>query len=89
MEHVVLINGKKRSNLSVFNRISLFGDGLFETCLVENNKVRFWSKHFDRLEKGRAKLSINTVKESLWLKEINKAISSIKADKCVVKIILS
>ncbi len=89
MEHVVLINGKKRSNLSVFNRISLFGDGLFETCLVENKKVRFWSKHFDRLEKGRAKLSINTVKESLWLKEINKAISSIKADKCVVKIILS
>jgi len=89
MEQVVLINGKKQSKISVFNRTTMFGDGLFETCLVENNKLRFWSKHFMRLEKGRSVLKINEVKESLWLKDINKAISSLKTEDCIVKVILS
>jgi len=89
MKQVVLINGKRREKLSVFDRATMFGDGLFETCLVENKKIRFWSKHFFRLEEGRYKLGINKVQESLWLKDINKAISVLKNENCVVKIILS
>lgn len=89
MEQVVFINGKKQSKLSVLNRVTMFGDGLFETCLVENRKLRFWSKHFLRLENGRVRLQINKIPESIWLKDINKAISSLKIDRCVLKIILS
>ena len=42
MTPVVLIDGKKQSKASVFNRNTQFGDGLFETCLVENKKLLFF-----------------------------------------------
>jgi len=89
MNSIVLINGKKRSKLSVFNRLTQFGDGLFETCVVKKSRLLFWSEHFARLEKGRAQLKINPVNEEQWLKDIAKALSIAKLDQAVVKVILS
>ncbi len=89
MKHIVLINGKKQSKLSVFDRSVQFGDGLFETCVVKDRKILFWSEHFSRLERGRKKLKINEVGSGQWLKDIAKAISISKLDNAVVKIILS
>ena len=89
MNSVVLINGKKQSKLSVFNRLTQFGDGLFETCVVKKSRLLFWSEHFARLEKGRIQLKINPVNERQWLKDIAKALSIAKLDQAVVKVILS
>lgn len=89
MNKVVLINGKKQTKLSVFNRLTQFGDGLFETCLVKEGRLLLWSEHFLRLEKGRTQLKINPVSEKQWLKDIAKALSITKLDQAVVKIILS
>ncbi|BBB24468.1 4-amino-4-deoxychorismate lyase [Isorropodon fossajaponicum endosymbiont JTNG4] len=89
MDSTLLINGKKQTKLSALNRLVQFGDGLFETCLIEDARVLFWSKHFSRLKKGCDKLKIHPVSEAIWLKEIAKAFAISKLDRAVVKIILS
>lgn len=89
MKEVVLINGKQQSQLSVFNRLTQFGDGLFETCVVKNTQLLLWSAHFSRLEKGREQLKINRVSEQQWLKDIAKALLIAKLEQAVVKVILS
>lgn len=89
MNSSLLINGKKQTKLSVLNRLVQFGDGLFETCLIEDSRLLFWSKHFSRLKKGCNQLKIHPVSESIWLKEIAKALIISRLDRAVVKIILS
>ena len=89
MSHIVLINGKKQTKLSVFNRLTQFGDGLFETCLVKEGRLLLWNEHFARLEKGRVQLKINPISEKQWLKDIAKALSIAKLDQAVVKVMLS
>ena len=89
MSHIILINGKKQTKLSVFNRLVQFGDGLFETCLVVDQKLLLAEAHFQRLEKGAKRLKIVPVSRSVWIKEIAKAVVMAKLDRAVVKIILS
>ena len=89
MKQVVLINGKNQSQLSVFNRLTQFGDGLFETCVVDKDKLLFWNAHFIRLEQGCKRLKIATIAERRWLKDIRAALLIAKLDRAVVKIILS
>ena len=89
MGQIVLIDGQKQTKLSVLNRLVQFGDGLFETCLFEQGEVLFWSRHFERLTKGCDQLHINTIEESAWLADINKALQLSKLNRAVVKIILS
>jgi len=89
MTPIVLINGAKQSKISIFNRNLQFGDGLFETCVVENKKILFWVNHFARLNKGCEQLKISKVDESVWLSDVKKALSLCSYDRCVVKLILS
>ena len=89
MNPVVLIDGKKQSKASIFNRNTQFGDGLFETCLVENKKLLFWSNHFERMKLGCDRLKISMIDETLWLSDIKKAFSLMKIDNCIVKLVLS
>ena len=89
MTPIVLINGAKQSKISIFNRNSQFGDGLFETCVIENKKILFWTNHFARLNRGCEQLKISTVNESFWLSDVKKALSLCSYDRCVVKLILS
>lgn len=89
MQPIVLINGKKQSQLSIFDRSCQFGDGIFETCLVKNAQVLFFQQHFDRLEKGRKKLQIKPMAEALWLADIKHALSLSQLNDAVLKIILS
>ncbi len=89
MRSIILIDGKKQSKLSVFNRLTQFGDGVFETCLFAEGRLLFWAAHFSRLEKGRTQLKINPIAQKFWLKDIAKALSIAKLNHGVVKIILS
>ena len=89
MAPIVIINGAKQSKISIFNRNIQFGDGLFETCVVENKKILFWVNHFARLNRGCEQLKMSKVDASVWLSDINKALSLCSYDLCVVKLILS
>lgn len=89
MTPIVLINGAKQSKISIFNRSIQFGDGLFETCVVENKKILFWVNHLARLNRGCEQLKISKVDESVWLSDVKKALSLYRYDRCVVKLILS
>jgi len=89
MDSIVIINGKEQSNISIFNRNFQYGDGLFETCVVNNNQILFWEKHLSRLDIGCRKLKIKNIEEEIWLKDIKKALSLTSKKNCVLKLILS
>jgi len=89
MNQVVLINGKEQSKITIFNRNMQFGDGLFETCVSQNNKILFWPKHFERLNVGCKKLNIKKINESDWMDDLNKAFTLSDHSNCIVKLILS
>ena len=75
MTPIVLIDGKEQSQISISNRNFQYGDGLFETCIVQDNQILLWEKHLSRLEIGCRKLKIKNIEESLWLKDIKKALN--------------
>lgn len=89
MHPIVFINGKKESSTSVFNRNTQFGDGIFETGIIENNTFCFYSYHLKRLKKGCNKLKIKPIAKSVWLEDIKKALAESKLNDCIIKIILS
>ena len=89
MSEVVLIDGEVESKISIFNRNMQYGDGLFETFVAKDNKVLFWENHFDRLNNGCERLNIKKIANSIWLKDIKKALSLSSENNCIVKLILS
>lgn len=89
MDSIAIINGKEQSNISIFNRNFQYGDGLFETCVVNNNQILFWEKHLSRLDIGCRKLKIKNIEEEIWLKDIKKALILTSKKNCVLKLILS
>ena len=89
MDSIAIINGKEQSDISIFNRNFQYGDGLFETCIVKDNRILFWEKHLSRLEIGCRKLKIKNIEESVWLKDIKKALNLSSKKNCVLKLVLS
>lgn len=89
MKSIVLINGKRSSRLSVFDRSTQFGDGLFETMVIRQGNLEFWQAHFARLERGRMRLKIAKVSARDWLADITRAYQLSKLDNAVVKIMLT
>ncbi|MFT6106626.1 MAG: aminodeoxychorismate lyase [Rickettsiales bacterium] len=47
------------AKISVQDRGFRFGDGIFETCLIENAVIYNWDAHFARLEAGLKAIKIN------------------------------
>lgn len=88
MKQTTLINGKHKTQISVFNRALQFGDGLFETLVFKKNKILFLDKHFERLKKGSEKLNIINFPNEVWLKDINTAISQTTLTSGIIKIML-
>jgi branched-chain amino acid aminotransferase len=60
---IVFLNGKfvpeEAAVVSIFDRSFLYGDGLFETLLVERGVPFRWRQHLERLERGAAFLGIS------------------------------
>ncbi|WP_108127171.1 aminodeoxychorismate lyase [Saccharospirillum mangrovi] len=54
-----ILNGLPTDQLDVRHRALAYGDGLFETCRVENGQIRFWSEHRQRLNEGARRLQLN------------------------------
>jgi len=82
-----LINGVEDWLISVQDRGFQFGDGLFETLVVDSGEIKNWSLHWERLCAGCERLFIPQPAEMLLLSEIDHLSSGI--GKEIVKIILS
>jgi 4-amino-4-deoxychorismate lyase len=89
MDSIAIINGQEQSNISIHNRNFQYGDGLFETCVVKDSRILFWDKHLFRLDAGCERLKIKNLDESIWLKDVKKALSLTSTNNCVVKLMLS
>ena len=87
-----MINSKfnifiNKKTISVNDRAFNYGDGLFETILVKNNKIIYLKEHVKRLHKGCDIILINKPTFSLIKKNAEIAIGNRK--NCILKIILS
>jgi len=80
----VFINPK---SIPVNDRAFNYGDGLFETILVNNGEPLFLKEHLIRLNSGCKKLRIELPSQTLIEKSIDKSIGNTK--KCIIKIIYS
>ncbi len=55
------VNGAADAAVSVLDRGLLFGDGVFETIVVQDGRPRFWQRHMTRLQTGCHRLGIRPV----------------------------
>lgn len=58
-EPVLLLNGQPASSIDILDRGLHYGDGVFETIAVIDNRPLCWDAHIARLISGCAKLKIN------------------------------
>lgn len=84
-----LVDGQFKQFVTTDNRNVQFGDGIFETCLLEDVRLFFWDYHFKRLEIGAERLGIILPKSSVWLADIQKLINRSRYKNALVKLILS
>ena len=83
----VLINGRREQRIEVFDRGFQYGDGLFETLLIDDRQILFWNEHIERLEAGCRRLGIPAPDGSLLYREALELCFG--ADESVLKIILT
>lgn len=88
MTHI-LINGAAKETISVFDRGLQYGDGLFETMAVHDNKVYLWDLHWDRLTKGCEQLSIELPDKETIENEITSLCELEINNKFVIKLIIT
>jgi 4-amino-4-deoxychorismate lyase len=87
MQLACLVNGELSAWVPANDRGLAYGDGVFETLVVESGRPRFWQAHMDRLERGCELLKFNSVNQSVLLRELQTVAAG--APRCVVKIILT
>jgi 4-amino-4-deoxychorismate lyase len=83
----VLLNGVPDQQVSPFDRVVHFGDGLFETIACRRGRPRFLSLHLERLRLGCSRLGI----EPGSLDEIRSEVRALarEVDKAIVKVVIT
>ncbi len=87
----ITVNGQQADTVSALDRGFAYGDGVFETCRVQNQTIALWSYHSQRLVRSLARLSI-TCELSLIESCVTKTIEQASLDKTsnfVLKIIVT
>lgn len=89
---MMLVNGKPQDTLSLFDRGFAYGDGLFETIAVRNNKPLLLDLHWQRLKKGCSRLKIGFPETPLLMNDIEQLL--LDADptqrfRSVIKIVIT
>lgn len=87
MKSNTLINGEYEQLINSLDRGFQYGDGLFETILVESNTACFLKEHIQRLQKGCEVLGLPPVNVGIIEREISQLISTTQYG--VIKLILS
>lgn len=82
-----LVNGEISTVISAGDRGLHYGDGVFETLLVERGVPRFWQLHVDRLNIGCETLGLEQTRQNVLLREVQTVSAGLSS--CVVKIIIS
>jgi 4-amino-4-deoxychorismate lyase len=82
-----LVNGEISTVISAGDRGLHYGDGVFETILVQRGVPRFWQLHVDRLNIGCETLALGQTPQNILLREVQTVSAGLKS--CVVKIIIS
>ncbi len=75
-----LINGVASDYLTINDRSIHYGDGLFETILCSNNKLYYWSQHFQRLQDSAQQLKIACPQEQVLLDDITRLLEENKPE---------
>jgi len=81
-----LVNGELSTLVETSNRGLNYGDGLFETLLVQSGRPRRWQAHMDRLGIGCERLGLPVPPQSILLREVQ-TVSAGMTD-AVVKIVV-
>ena len=84
---IYLIDGKATDQLSAANRGLQYGDGLFETLLLTQGRLTFWSRHMARLFDGCQRLAITPPDPELLLDEAQQLCAQRRSG--VLKIIIT
>lgn len=87
MERACLVNGEISPWVPASDRGLAYGDGVFETLLVEAGQPRLWQAHIDRLNRGCDLLGLTKVDQSILLREVQTVAAG--TPRCVVKIVLT
>jgi 4-amino-4-deoxychorismate lyase len=82
-----LINGEISTLVTASNRGLNYGDGLFETLLVNNGRPRRWQGHMDRLGVGCERLGLKMPPQSILLREVQTVSAGLA--NAVVKIVIT
>jgi 4-amino-4-deoxychorismate lyase len=87
MSLAMLINGQSSQQIPADDRGFQYGDGLFETALLVNRRVRFIDAHCQRLFSGCARLGITPPDQQTLLREVAQVTAG--AERGVLKIIVT
>ena len=87
----ILVDGKICSEtalLQVNNRAFQFGDGLFETMLLNDSAIRFFDDHYKRLKNGMEAIGLSTtnLNQKVLHDEVVNLCSVNDLSKCRVKV---
>ncbi len=86
--HFRLISDLDESScVDLQDRAFHYGDGLFETLLLENGELRFWPAHYQRLSESAQRLLI-ACPDKLWFEHELQPYIALKK-RLVIKILLS
>lgn len=82
-----LVDGELSDCVPADDRGLAYGDGLFETLVVERGRPRFWQGHMDRLAAGCERLGLEAPGQGVLLREVQTVAAG--ETLCVVKIVLT
>lgn len=82
-----LVNGEISTFISTSNRGLNYGDGVFETLVVQNGHPQRWQAHMDRLGLGCECLGLTMPPQALLLREVQTIATGYSS--AVVKIVLT
>jgi 4-amino-4-deoxychorismate lyase len=83
----IIINGEICAHIDAHDRGLQYGDGVFETIAVKNNKLLFWRDHLTRLAQACKTLHLPVINEQQWLEDIRAL--NINSASAVIKLILT
>jgi len=86
-QHDYLVNGRRESSISPFDRGFAYGDGVFRTLSTKGGQVLSWRRHLIRLQTDCNALGIVCPSEEVLLADIAKLLTG--AEDCVIKIIIT
>jgi len=81
-----LVNGEISSYVAANNRGLNYGDGIFETLVVHNNRPRRWQAHMDRMGAACERLGLVMPPQAVLLREVQTVSAGL--NDAVVKIVL-